>query len=37
MSAVEAVIVTFPDFFPVITPLVDTVAMVLLELDQMKL
>jgi len=32
-----AVIVTLPDFLPVTRPLVDTVATVVLELDQKKL
>jgi len=37
MSAVWALIVTLPDFFPVTTPVEDTVASVVLELVQMKL
>ena len=32
-----AVIVTFPDFFPVTTPVAETVAVLVLELDQTKL
>ena len=37
MSAVVAVMVTLPDLFPVTTPLADTVATPVLELNQMKL
>ena len=37
VAAVFAVIVTVPDRFPVTTPLADTVAMLVLELDQRKL